>query len=264
MLILDIKPIISNSLFIGKVAIYQASLDSTNTYAKLLLAKSNPIDGTAIYADYQTAGRGQFGSSWQSSAKENILLSVILYPKFLLVDQQFCLHQVVALAVYDLLSTYLLPIDALKVKWPNDIYYQDQKLGGILIENELKGAYLENTVIGLGLNINQTDFPLSLQQATSLQLQTGSHYDLTELIGEFCWYLEQRYLQLRAGQYSTLETQYLQLLYGYQEWRRFQDAQTGEYFRGKIIGLDSQGLLQVQRAIGTKAYSFKELIFEFE
>ncbi|MGH1337593.1 MAG: biotin--[acetyl-CoA-carboxylase] ligase [Aureispira sp.] len=261
---MDIKPIISNSLFVGKVAIYKANLDSTNAHAKQLLTKSNPIEGTAIYAGYQTAGRGQFGSSWQSSAKENVLLSIILYPKFLLVDQQFRLHQVVSLAVYDLLSTYLLPTSDLKVKWPNDIYYQNRKMGGILIENQLKGAYLESTVIGLGLNINQTTFPPDLQHATSLQLQTGSSYDVIDFIGEFCWHLEQRYLQLRAQQETALEAEYLQLLYGYQEWRPFQNTQTGEHFRGKIIGLDPKGLLQVQQKTGTRAYNFKELIFEFE
>ncbi|MFK7796056.1 MAG: biotin--[acetyl-CoA-carboxylase] ligase [Aureispira sp.] len=261
---MDIKPIISNSLFIGKVAIYKSSLDSTNAQAKLLLSKSNPIEGTAIYAGYQTAGKGQFGSSWQSVAKENILLSIILYPKFLLVEQQFRLHQVVALAVHDLLSTYLQPADSLQIKWPNDIYYQHQKLGGILIENELKGAYLESAVIGLGLNVNQTIFPAPLQRATSLQCHTGNTYDVVELIGEFCWYLEQRYLQLRAQQHTTLEAEYLQLLYGYQEWRSFQEAATGKYFRGKIIGLDSRGLLQVQSGSGIQSYNLKELIFEFE
>ncbi len=260
---MDIRPIISNSLFIGKVAIYKANLDSTNAHAKLLLSKSNPIEGTAIYAGYQTEGRGQFGSSWQSIPKENILLSVILRPKFLLVEQQFRLHQVVALAVHDLLSTYLLPVDDLKIKWPNDIYYQDQKMGGILIENQLKGAYLESAVIGLGLNINQRDFSTTLNRATSLHLQTGSHYEVVDLIGEFCWYLEQRYLQLRAQQHASLEVQYLQVLYGYQEWRTFQDARTGESFRGKIVGLDAKGLLKVQRNGATKAYQFKELIFEF-
>jgi BirA family biotin operon repressor/biotin-[acetyl-CoA-carboxylase] ligase len=261
---LDIKPIFSNSLFIGKVAIYKTSLDSTNTQAKLLLSKSNPIEGTAIYAGYQTAGKGQFGSSWQSVPNENILLSIILYPKFLLVEQQFRLHQVVSLAVYDLLSTYLQPVDALKIKWPNDIYYQHQKLGGILIENELKGAYLDSAVIGLGLNVNQTVFPASLQRATSLKLQTGNTYDVVDLMGEFCWYLEQRYLQLRGQQYKILETEYLQLLYGYQEWRSFQEAESGKRFGGKIIGLNAKGLLQVQAASSIQTYNLKELIFEFE
>jgi BirA family biotin operon repressor/biotin-[acetyl-CoA-carboxylase] ligase len=260
---LDIKPIISNSLFVGKVAWYKANLDSTNAYAKQLLAKSNPTEGTAIYAGYQTAGRGQFGSSWQSAPNENILLSVILYPRFLLVEQQFKLHQVVALAVYDLLSMYLLPADALQIKWPNDVYYQDQKMGGILIENELRGAYLHSAVIGLGLNINQTAFPEGLLRATSLRLQTGDAYDLVDLIGKFCGHLEQRYLQLRAQHYQRLETQYLQLLYGYQVWRPYKDARTGVSFRGKIIGLDAQGRLNIQSANGVHAYDFKELIFEF-
>lgn len=261
---MDIKPIISNSLFVGKVAIYKAKLDSTNAHAKLLLAKSNPIEGTAIYAGYQTAGRGQFGSFWQSTAGENILLSIILYPKFLLVEQQFRLHQVVSLAVHDLLATYLLPFDDLTIKWPNDIYYQQQKLGGILIENQLKGAYLDNSVVGLGLNINQTLFPAALQSATSLQNLTGNGYDVIDLIGEFCWHLEKRYLQLKAGQYALLEAAYLQLLYGYQEWLPFEEASTGEQFKGKIVGLDAKGLLLVQKATGTQAYNFKELIFQFQ
>jgi len=255
------KPVSSNSLFIGKVANYLASVDSTNIFANNLLSKSTPIEGTVIYTDNQYAGRGQIGSKWESAAGENIILSVILYPKFLPIQAQFKLNQVVALAVYDLLATFIFPVDQLSVKWPNDIYINDKKIGGILIENKLKGSLLASAVAGVGLNVNQTDFAPNLPNPTSLQLETGNRQDIYDMIGLFCEYLERRYLQLKAGQHNSLDQDYLQVLYGYQEWRSYEVAETGAMLKGKIIGISSEGKLQIQTTDRILEFYFKEVVF---
>ncbi|MFT5645469.1 MAG: BirA family biotin operon repressor/biotin-[acetyl-CoA-carboxylase] ligase, partial [Aureispira sp.] len=240
------KPISSNSLFIGKVANYLASVGSTNIFANNLLSKSTPIEGTVIYTDNQYAGRGQIGSKWESAVGENIILSVILYPKFLPIQTQFKLNQVVALAVYDLLKEYIFPVDQLSVKWPNDIYIKDKKIGGILIENKLKGSLLASAIVGVGLNINQTNFLPNLPNPTSLLLETETRQDTYDLIGSFCEHLERRYLQLKGNQYKRLDQDYLNVLYGYQEWRTYKIAKTEATFKGKVIGLSSEGKLQIQ------------------
>ena len=254
------KPILSNSLFIGKVANYLSRVDSTNTFAKNLLSKSSPTEGTVIYTDDQYAGRGQVGSKWESSIGKNIVLSVILYPKFLPISQQFKLNQAVSLAVYDLLSPYVPP-ERLHVKWPNDIYIDNKKLGGILIENRLQGSLLAHSVIGIGLNINQMDFSPKLPNPTSLILETGQEQDIYKIMGQFCELLEYRYWQLKAGKYKDLDRDYLHTLYGYQQWRNFEIATTKQQIRGKITGIAPSGKLQIETAEKRLEFSFKEVVF---
>lgn len=255
------KPVSSNSLFIGKVANYLASVDSTNLFANNLLSKSTPIEGTVIYTDNQYAGRGQIGSKWESAVGENMILSVILYPKFLPIQAQFKLNQIVALAVYDLLKAFISPVEQLAVKWPNDIYINDKKIGGILIENKLKGSLLASTVIGLGLNINQRNFLPDLPNPTSLLLETQKEEDTYAMIASFCEHLERRYLQLKAGQYKALDQDYLNTLYAYQEWRMYKVAETEVIFKGKIIGISPQGKLQIQTTNELLEFYFKEVVF---
>lgn len=239
-------------------------VDSTNSAATRLLAKSNPTEGTVLYADQQLAGRGQIGSQWQSPFGQNLLFSVILYPKFLLATQQFKLHQVVSLALYETLHPLLPHSDALRVKWPNDLYYNDQKMGGILIENSLKGTSIQHTIIGIGLNVNQTDFSPELTRATSLQIATGNTHDLTALLGTLCQQLERHYLALKNQRYQALETAYLQHLYRYQTWCSFRRKPSNQPFRGKIIGVSPTGLLQVQTATGVELFDLKGIAFEWE
>jgi BirA family biotin operon repressor/biotin-[acetyl-CoA-carboxylase] ligase len=260
-LFLGMKPVSSNSLFIGKVANYLASVNSTNVFANNLLSKSTPIEGTVIYTDNQYAGRGQIGSKWESETGENIILSVILYPKFLPIQVQFKLNQCVALAIYDLLESFIFPVDQLSVKWPNDIYINDKKIGGVLIENKLKGSLIASAVVGVGLNINQSDFSPNLPNPTSLLIETEVRQDTYEMIGSFCECLERRYLQLKAGNYDALDRDYLKILYGYQEWRTYKKAATGAIFKGKMIGISTQGKLQIQTTHQILEFYFKEVIF---
>ncbi|MEO0875802.1 MAG: biotin--[acetyl-CoA-carboxylase] ligase, partial [Bacteroidota bacterium] len=168
-----------NTLFVGNVVQHFEVLPSTNAYATELLAKTAPNEGTVISAAYQEAGRGQIGSSWTASAGENLLLSVILYPRWLVAQQQFLLSRAVALAVADTITHY---VDGqAQVKWPNDVYFGDKKLAGILIQNSLSGKYLQWSVVGIGLNVNEAAFPVDLPKAGSLFLSAGQKFDLAEV-----------------------------------------------------------------------------------
>lgn len=253
-----------NSLFIGKVANFLKNVDSTNNYAKKLLSKSNPIEGTVIYAANQQAGRGQIGSRWQSEADKNMLLSVLLYPKFLKATEQFMLSKVVCLAAVDLLKQLGVDEHQLFVKWPNDIYIGQQKVGGILIENQLKGTNLSQSVVGIGLNINQAQFDASLLNPTSVFLQTGQEYDVAEVISRFCEQLEGYYLQLKSSSTKGIDALYLQCLLGYQQWRHFQLPGSEQKFKAQITGINPLGqLCLIDELANDYVFSFKEVVFCF-
>ena len=136
------------TLFIGKSLLFLHEVESTNTYAMNLLRNVNPIEGTLVYTDFQTNGKGQRGATWTSEIGQNITASVILKPRFLGYDKTFYLSKISALAVYDVL-TEILPISQydIKIKWPNDILVNKKKIAGILIENQFNGNYLTSCVI---------------------------------------------------------------------------------------------------------------------
>ncbi|MEM6726638.1 MAG: biotin--[acetyl-CoA-carboxylase] ligase, partial [Bacteroidota bacterium] len=119
--------ILNNTLLIGKVFHHFESLDSTNVYALSLASKSRPAEGALVMADFQSAGRGQFGRTWESERAENLMISILLYPTFLPADQQFLLNQAVSLGVQEALSFF--PLQDVAIKWPNDLYVGDRKIG---------------------------------------------------------------------------------------------------------------------------------------
>ena len=248
-----------NTLFVGNVVQHFAVLPSTNAYATDLLAKTAPNEGTVISAAYQEAGRGQIGSTWNASAGKNLLLSVILYPRWLVAQQQFLLSRAAALAVADTISHYV--VGEAQVKWPNDVYLGDKKLAGILIQNSLTGKYLQWSVIGIGVNVNEVSFPSNLPNASSLLLATGRAFDLLEVQQTLFKSLEQRYLQLK-NKPSITRAEYLQRLYRYQEWHQFRDSQSGESFQGQIIGVQENGKLAIQKQGSSVQYfDLKEVVF---
>lgn len=212
---------------------------STNTIAADLIANKQAADGMLIITEHQTAGRGQRGNSWETAAGKNLTFSLILKPTFLAVQEQFYLTIITSLAIYDLL-TELLP-QGLSVKWPNDLYHYQQKLGGILIENTLKNTTLEWSVLGIGLNVNQKVF--QTPTASSLALAVGHEFSRTELLQKLLPKLEGRYLQLRRGDQQALRKEYLSRLYWLGEMHTFRSA--GQEFNGKIIGIDKWGHLAV-------------------
>jgi BirA family biotin operon repressor/biotin-[acetyl-CoA-carboxylase] ligase len=151
--------------------------------------------GAAFFAWEQTAGKGQMGKTWLAKKGENCLLSIVLDPSFLSINQQFSLSVAFALAGYDCLSAYV-PED-LSIKWPNDLYYRDRKAAGILIENSIQGNKWAWAIAGIGINVNQTEFPELAKKAVSIKQITGKTVDPLVLAKSFCGFLETRFNQLK-------------------------------------------------------------------
>jgi len=250
---------IKNTIFIGKVLLQHDSLASTNLYALNLVSKNNPTDGTVISTYNQADGRGQIGSKWESEPLKNISLSIILYPKFLSVRNQFRLNQAISLGVFDFITKYINK--KLKVKWSNDIYVANAKIAGILIQNTLSGSNFQSSVVGIGINVNQAIFKSDAPNPISMFNVTGNKYDLDQLVGELCKSVEQRYLQLRAGNHQQLEDDYINHLYRYQEDALYKRMDDGTIFSGKIVGLTDLGKLLIDHNRGTEAFGFKEVAF---
>ncbi|RNI26332.1 biotin--[acetyl-CoA-carboxylase] ligase [Rufibacter latericius] len=247
-----------DTLFIGQQLIFLPECASTNTEAHELLYKNGATDGCVIVAGAQTGGRGQRGNTWDVEPDKNITLSVILKPTFLEAQHQFSLNIAVSLAVLDLVQEYL-PAGA-TLKWPNDLYCHNQKVGGILIENSVSGRFLQHSVVGIGLNVNQVTFAHS--RATSLALLTGQQLPLSRLISKLLENMERRYLMLRSGAVEAQKREYLQHLYRYQEWHSFEVG--GQIRPGQITGVDAAGRLAVLIEQKLQFFQFQEIKFVIE
>ncbi|MDQ2794410.1 MAG: biotin--[acetyl-CoA-carboxylase] ligase [Bacteroidota bacterium] len=232
-----------------------ASCASTNSEAQALVVQNRASEGCTVLTDFQTAGRGQRGNQWQAAPAENLMLSVVWQPTFLAATEQFRLSQAVALGVHDWASALLGADPKLKLKWPNDLYYGGQKLGGILIENSLSGPKIQYSIIGIGLNVNQQVF--EHPTATSLAQLTGRAYDRAALAARLLECLERRYLQLRAGQVGTLRRDYLQALYRFQEIHPF--MVDGKIVSGQIVGVEEDGRLAVAIAGELRRFGLQEI-----
>lgn len=246
--------------FTGQIVRYLPSCQSTNDEAAGLIARTDPAEGTLVITDQQTAGRGQRGNQWEAQAGQNITSSLILLPTFLRATEQFWLNMAVSLGIYDTLHPLLgKRASALRIKWPNDIYIGHRKMGGILIENSIQGYQLATSIIGMGLNINQTQF--GYPTATSLQQEAPlpDGYDLPGLFSLLCEKLEARYLQLRTGHRDSLRAVYLQILYRYHQEATYEAD--GERFRGTITGVDEAGRLIINDQGRERVFGFKEVVF---
>lgn len=247
-----------STLFVGKVFHRFPSLDSTNLYALNLITKSKPVEGTVISALDQYAGRGQIGSKWEAEPGKNITLSIIFYPRFLPIGQQFLLNQVFSLAIADLLTKYTEK--TINVKWPNDVFVGNKKIAGILIQNAISGKIIQSTVVGIGLNVNQTQFSPAIPHAISLHLITGKPLNLFQIESELCQKIEKRYLQMKAGQRKIIHNDYMSILYRIGEDTLFR-LPDGTTFEGRIIGLADNGQLKIQSKQRILTFSFKEVAF---
>jgi BirA family biotin operon repressor/biotin-[acetyl-CoA-carboxylase] ligase len=236
---------------IGHPFIELNSVDSTNNYAMQQIKSGLAKHGTTYFAHEQTAGKGQRNKQWLSAKNENIILSVILEMNNLLLAHQFFLNIVSSLAAFNLFNNYTT--NNFKIKWPNDIYWQDRKTGGILIENIISGNKWKYAVVGFGLNINQTVFNPLLKNPSSLKQITDKDYDVVELSKKLCNELELTFNRLLNGDMNGLINEYNQHLYKKNNIIRFK--KDAVVFEGRIIKVDEAGRLIVQT-------SFEEA-FEF-
>lgn len=222
-----------------------------------------------IRTDYQTAGRGQAGNSWESEAGKNLLFSALLRYDGLLAIKQWRLSMLVAVALWETLAKYV-PKEKLTIKWPNDIYWGDKKLVGILIENCLSGQYVGHSVVGIGVNVNQTEWTSNAPNPISMCQITGKEYPVEEILES--WICAMKSWELRSTE--EIEIAYLQHLYRREGWHTYVErevstaptaiAQQGVEgaFLAQFIGITEQGELILKNENNEeKIYHFKQIRF---
>ncbi|MCH6201175.1 biotin--[acetyl-CoA-carboxylase] ligase [Aquiflexum sp. LQ15W] len=247
--------ILANTVFLGKDVIYLTECHSTNDEALERLRRREIAEGSIVITDNQTKGRGQRGNIWLSHGGMNITFSLVLQPNFLVPSEQFYLNMIISLSVVELLSDYSKDM---KIKWPNDILHlKDGKVGGILIENIINQKGIEHSVIGIGLNINQTSF--DIPKVTSLKLLTGQNLDRWEIVRLLVAGIERRYIALKKREFNKIKTEYLSYLYRLGEWSTYSDV---GIFEGKINGIDENGKINIEKRDGSQCfYGLKEVAF---
>jgi BirA family biotin operon repressor/biotin-[acetyl-CoA-carboxylase] ligase len=249
-----------STLFVGQNLIKLSAVDSTNNFLKSLMSNSEPLpEGTVIMADDQYAGRGQHNSIWKVTPGKNLTFSILLKPAFLTLTNQFFLNMAVSIAINDVLTAFLG--SETSIKWPNDIYFKDQKLGGILIENTIVGSGIKSSIIGIGINVNQQHFEQELtSKATSIYQILQKDVNLMSLLAEICSALESLYLQLRAGRLANISERYIDKLYRLNKPASYQQK-NGEVFEGVITGISATGLLIIDINGQACEFNFKEITF---
>jgi len=237
------------------------TVDSTNLYAEQLLKTQKVPEGTIIFAHDQTSGKGQGENNWESEPRKNATFSLVLYPKFLSPGQQFLLNKVIALGVLDFLHRVTVE-QKLSIKWPNDIYAENRKIGGILIQNTLCGTIYESCIAGIGVNINQETFNSSLPNPVSLKQITGKDYPVKDAVDLIVECIDIRYRQLQKGSSELPDSEYRDQLFGINEWRDyFVDK---KMIKGKIRDVNESGMLIMEMKNGSKrVFNHGEILFIF-
>ena len=219
-----------------------------------MLRNADLPEGFVVYTDFQTEGKGQQGNAWESERGANLLFSLLLYPRHISIEQQFRLSQVVCLGIKKTLDNYL---DHVTVKWPNDIYWKDKKLSGILIQNALQEATLKNSIVGIGLNINQTTFVSDAPNPVSMRQITKKTYDRDQLLSEIHANIMDLY---KNADNAFIEQEYDKSLYRRSGFHAFRADD--ELFQAKIHSVGNDGLLTLEMEQGEKReFYFKEVEF---
>jgi BirA family transcriptional regulator, biotin operon repressor / biotin---[acetyl-CoA-carboxylase] ligase len=251
----------SNKTEIGKVVLSFPELDSTNEYALKVLSKTRPIEGTVIITDFQTAGKGQIGSKWESERGKNLTLTCIIYPNFLDLIQQFLLTCIASLSVRQTIASILDHRDV-KIKWPNDILVDQKKICGILIQNSVMAGKIQNSVIGIGINVNQSFFSQDLTFATSLINELNYEIGLENIKTELFSNLTRWYNLLKDNQIELIKNSYTDSLYGREEEKIFLLKSEGKEKPGIIKGIDPRGKLWVEHEGKEAVYDIKEIQYQ--
>lgn len=232
------------------------AIDSTNVFLKQLSSEEVLEDYTIVMSDLQTQGRGQMGTTWNSNKGENLMFSVFKGVSFLKPEQHFNISMVVTLALIGALKKFHIP--KLNIKWPNDILSEGKKICGILIENSIKQNSFKDSIIGIGINVNQVDFN-SLPKASSLHIITGKTYNLDELLDAFVEQFKYYFSVLEANKFDLIKEEYELYLFRKKKPSTFKDEE-GCMFSGIIQSVSSTGKLQVLLEDDViKEYDLKEI-----
>jgi BirA family biotin operon repressor/biotin-[acetyl-CoA-carboxylase] ligase len=242
-------------MIIGSNLLFYEKLSSTNSQASLLLKDKDLPEGTVVYTDFQTGGRGQGANRWESEKCKNLLLSIILYPDSVQPEEQFAISIAISLGICDFIDRYY---SGCKIKWPNDIYINNGKIAGILIENSIFGPEIKSSVAGIGLNINQENFPDNISNPISLKQVAGKEFDRDVILEQLLSDLDIRYKQLLYGDRSHLKDEYISRLYRLNEWCAFKSG--NKEFTGRITDISDHGNLRIEGQNGRIAeFSFREV-----
>lgn len=236
--------------------IFLEQVSSTNDYASELLKSGKAQHLQAIRTDFQSAGKGQKGSSWESERGKNLLVSIILLPEHLEADKAFFISMLASLAITDALLPHVPDV---RIKWPNDIYVKNRKLGGILIENSIGHGKILSSVIGIGLNVNQNHFPEHLSNAISFAQITGKTWSVEIIFHAIYESFRTRLTQLNKSVYG-LKKDYIARLLGYQEFLNYRTEI--EIFRARITDvLDGGEIILEEKGGKIRKFGFKEITF---
>ncbi len=232
-------------------------VDSTNNYAMALIQNAAGKQIKPVFALEQTHGKGRRGKDWKSIKGANIMLSIPIGMQWLAVSRQFQLSVAAALSCRDLFSKFILA--NLFIKWPNDLFINDRKAGGILIENIIQGTLWQWTIIGIGLNINQQEFEEFSLKATSLKLETGKNFDVLNLAGELVTLVLKRIEELRSGNFAKMLEEYNQHLFARNKTVKLKKGNL--VFETKISGISPSGQLITKDAF-ERRFDFDEVEFK--
>ena len=230
--------------------------DSTNAYLQRLVAETDAPEGTVVSTSFQTNGRGQLSNVWEAEDGKNILCSILLRPTSLPIKSQFLISQAISVAIVDVLNSYL---DGFFIKWPNEIYYKEDKIAGILIENTLSSAGISTCIIGLGLNVNQQTFRSDAPNPISLFNIIGRETSVPELLQSILERFNKVY-ELAYTNVALLRENYFNNLLFSGKMRMYSD-ESGEFI-GKIVDVENDGHLIIEDIEGNKRrYAFKGVAF---
>lgn len=230
---------------------------STNDYIKEHRKKLDFGEGVIVATKNQTAGRGQSGNSWQVEPRMNLTFSILLKPTFIHAEHMFIISELISVVITEFLNT-IHP--GFKIKWPNDLYFGDKKIGGILVENQLMGAHISHSIIGIGLNINQDNFPESLPNPISLKQITGNDFSLSDCLDKITEELMANYRKLEQEEDLAIEKRYFDLLYRKDGFHWFKEI--GQKFKAEIVTVMHDGQLILNTESNEqKTFYFKEVEF---
>lgn len=230
-------------------------LDSTNAYLQRMQLEYD-IRNWVVSTDEQTAGKGMGSNSWESEVGKNLTFSLAMDMSFLPAERQFLLSEAVPLGIIEVLDTFF-PAEKLSIKWPNDIYYENRKLAGILINSTIKANIMDVSIIGIGLNVNQKQFQDWPTHPISLKMITGQTYDLQSLTKQIAERILIKVEQLKSAP-ATIEQEYLNRLFRYRTWANYEV--NGKIMQLFLTGIDPFGRLQlVNEAQQSYSFDIKEI-----
>lgn len=238
---------------IGQKIVHLESVDSTNNYAANVFKDGSIEHGTVILADIQTNGRGQRGNTWQSGAFENLTISIAIDPNLRKINNLISLNHITSIALFKIVSSYCKNV---KIKWPNDIVVRENKIAGILIENQFSGNKMQS-IIGIGLNVNQIDF--DNDKSTSLFKESGKKLNIKSLLFEYISFFNEVLIEYQKHAEHQIHKIFDDLL-----WLKDKESsfiRKGEVFNGVIKNTDMTGQIEIEAKGSLRSYRNGEIIY---